>query len=60
MAYPHVQSIDSHNPEMHDWVRNVKGSFDDAVRGVKYMVEVGRRPQEGRALVALRLAAASS
>lgn len=38
-------SIDSHIPETHDWVRNVKGSFDDAVRGVKYMIENGFHPQ---------------
>lgn len=38
-------SIDSHKPEIHEWVRGVKGSFNDAVRGVKIMVEQGFRPQ---------------
>lgn len=38
-------SIDSFRPEVHEWVRNVKGCFDNAVRGVKYMVEAGHRPQ---------------
>ena len=38
-------SIDSHRPEVHEWVRGVKGSFDAAVRGVKIMAAAGHRPQ---------------
>jgi SynChlorMet cassette radical SAM/SPASM protein ScmF len=38
-------SIDSHKSEIHEWVRGVEGSFNDAVRGVKIMVEQGFRPQ---------------
>ncbi len=38
-------SIDSHKPEVHEWVRGVPGSFNDAVRGVKTMVAEGFHPQ---------------
>jgi SynChlorMet cassette radical SAM/SPASM protein ScmF len=38
-------SIDGPNAEVHDPFRGVKGSFDDAVRGFRHLVEAGYRPQ---------------
>jgi SynChlorMet cassette radical SAM/SPASM protein ScmF len=38
-------SLDSHLEEMHEWVRGVKGSFNAALTGVKYMHDAGYRPQ---------------
>ncbi|NQU16861.1 MAG: SynChlorMet cassette radical SAM/SPASM protein ScmF [Candidatus Saganbacteria bacterium] len=38
-------SIDGILPETHEWVRGVKGSWHDAVQGVKNLVAAGFRPQ---------------
>ncbi|MBI5296409.1 MAG: radical SAM protein [Chloroflexi bacterium] len=38
-------SLDGSNAETHDGLRSVPGSFDQAVRGIKNLVEVGFRPQ---------------
>jgi SynChlorMet cassette radical SAM/SPASM protein ScmF len=38
-------SIDGPSAEVHDPFRGVEGSFDDAVRGFRHLVEAGYRPQ---------------
>lgn len=38
-------SIDAADPEIHEWVRGVKGSFDAAVEGVRNLVKYKMRPQ---------------
>jgi SynChlorMet cassette radical SAM/SPASM protein ScmF len=38
-------SLDGAQAETHDYMRNVPGSFDRAVRGISYLVEAGYRPQ---------------
>jgi SynChlorMet cassette radical SAM/SPASM protein ScmF len=38
-------SIDSTNPEIHDSIRNQKGSFDKSIKGIKLLVENGVHPQ---------------
>ncbi|MBW6485876.1 MAG: SynChlorMet cassette radical SAM/SPASM protein ScmF [Syntrophobacterales bacterium] len=38
-------SIDSIDPEVHEWVRGKKGCFDEAVAGIKNLVAAGLRPQ---------------
>jgi len=38
-------SLDGAAPETHDPFRGVKGSFDEAVQGIRYLVEVGYHPQ---------------
>jgi radical SAM protein with 4Fe4S-binding SPASM domain len=42
-------SLDSTNPEEHDWFRGVKGAWELAVRGIRNVVKYG----EGRASVGL-------
>jgi SynChlorMet cassette radical SAM/SPASM protein ScmF len=38
-------SIDGADGETHDWVRGVKGSFEEALRGVRNLVKAGLKPQ---------------
>lgn len=38
-------SLDGAEPETHDTFRGVKGSFNKACQGIRYLVEVGYRPQ---------------
>jgi SynChlorMet cassette radical SAM/SPASM protein ScmF len=38
-------SLDGASPSTHDPFRGVKGSFDKAVQGIRYLVEVGYPPQ---------------
>jgi SynChlorMet cassette radical SAM/SPASM protein ScmF len=38
-------SLDGASAEIHDPFRGVKGSFEKAVQGVRYLVEVGYKPQ---------------
>jgi SynChlorMet cassette radical SAM/SPASM protein ScmF len=38
-------SLDSVQPEVHDWIRGVPGSFESAVRAVRTLVGEGVRPQ---------------
>lgn len=38
-------SLDGAISETHDHFRGVKGSFDEAVQGIRYLVEVGYHPQ---------------
>jgi len=38
-------SIDAADPEIHEWVRGVKGCFDAAVEGVRNLVKYKMRPQ---------------
>jgi SynChlorMet cassette radical SAM/SPASM protein ScmF len=38
-------SLDGADAQTHEWVRGVKGSFDDAIRGVRNLVAAGIRPQ---------------
>jgi SynChlorMet cassette radical SAM/SPASM protein ScmF len=38
-------SLDGATAETHDSFRGVKGSFDEAVQGIRYLVKVGYRPQ---------------
>ncbi len=38
-------SLDGADAQTHEWVRGVKGSFDDAVQGVRNLVDAGIRPQ---------------
>ncbi len=38
-------SIDGADAETHEWVRNVEGSFEDSISGVKNLVKAGFRPQ---------------
>jgi SynChlorMet cassette radical SAM/SPASM protein ScmF len=38
-------SLDGAEPETHDAFRGVKGSFESACQGIRYLVEVGYRPQ---------------
>ncbi|MCB1191035.1 MAG: SynChlorMet cassette radical SAM/SPASM protein ScmF [Leptospiraceae bacterium] len=38
-------SLDGANSETHDWVRNVKGSFDTTLQGIKNLVKLGIKPQ---------------
>ncbi|WP_424358782.1 SynChlorMet cassette radical SAM/SPASM protein ScmF [Methanocella sp. MCL-LM] len=44
-AYHVAVSLDGVNAETHEWVRGVDGCFDDAVQGIKNLVEAGVRPQ---------------
>jgi SynChlorMet cassette radical SAM/SPASM protein ScmF len=38
-------SLDGVDAETHEWVRGVKGSFDQALRGIELLVKAGVRPQ---------------
>jgi SynChlorMet cassette radical SAM/SPASM protein ScmF len=38
-------SLDGADPETNEWVRGVKGCFDEALQGIKNLVEAGIRPQ---------------
>lgn len=38
-------SLDGTDPETHEWVRQVPGSYQGALRGIGYLVEAGVRPQ---------------
>ena len=38
-------SLDGTDPETHEWVRQVPGSYQAALRGIGYLVEAGIRPQ---------------
>ena len=38
-------SLDGANPETHETFRGVKGSFEKACQGIRFLVEVGYRPQ---------------
>jgi SynChlorMet cassette radical SAM/SPASM protein ScmF len=38
-------SLDGANAETHEWVRGVKGCFDDAVKGIRNLADAGLRPQ---------------
>jgi SynChlorMet cassette radical SAM/SPASM protein ScmF len=38
-------SLDGTDPETHEWVRQVPGSFQAALRGLKHLVQAGIRPQ---------------
>ena len=38
-------SLDGTDPETHDWVRQVPGSYQAALRGIGYLVAAGVRPQ---------------
>lgn len=38
-------SLDGANAETHEWVRGVKGCFNDAIEGIHNLVAVGVRPQ---------------
>ncbi len=38
-------SIDGSGPETHEWVRGVEGCFDDALDGIRNLVDAGFRPQ---------------
>jgi SynChlorMet cassette radical SAM/SPASM protein ScmF len=38
-------SLDGTDPETHEWVRQVPGSFQAALRGIGYLVEAGVKPQ---------------
>ena len=38
-------SIDGANAETHEWVRNVPGCFDEAMQGIRNLVNEGIRPQ---------------
>ena len=38
-------SLDGTDPETHEWVRQVPGSYQAALRGIGYLVEAGVRPQ---------------
>ena len=38
-------SLDGVDPETHEWVRQVPGSFQAALRGIGYLVEAGVSPQ---------------
>ena len=38
-------SLDGAEAEIHDWVRGVKGSFDQALTGIRNLVAAGLRPQ---------------
>jgi SynChlorMet cassette radical SAM/SPASM protein ScmF len=38
-------SLDGTDPETHEWVRQVPGSFKAALRGIGYLVESGLKPQ---------------
>jgi SynChlorMet cassette radical SAM/SPASM protein ScmF len=38
-------SLDGADSQTHEWVRGVKGSFDDTLRGIRNLVEAGIQPQ---------------
>lgn len=38
-------SLDAAEPEIHEWVRGVKGCFDGALAGIRNLVSAGVRPQ---------------
>jgi|UniRef100_A0A7V6A5Y8 SynChlorMet cassette radical SAM/SPASM protein ScmF len=38
-------SLDGTDPETHEWVRQVPGSYRAALRGIGYLVEAGIKPQ---------------
>jgi len=38
-------SLDSASPEIHDFIRGVRGSFNGAIQGIKNLVNCGIRPQ---------------
>jgi SynChlorMet cassette radical SAM/SPASM protein ScmF len=38
-------SLDGADAETHEWVRGVKGCFDDALKGIRNLANVGLRPQ---------------
>ena len=38
-------SIDSPDPEVHEWLRGKKGCFDETIAGVQNLVRVGLHPQ---------------
>lgn len=38
-------SLDGVDAQTHEWVRGVEGSFDDALRGIRNLVDAGIRPQ---------------
>jgi SynChlorMet cassette radical SAM/SPASM protein ScmF len=38
-------SLDGVDPETHEWVRQVPGSFQAARRGIEYLVQAGLKPQ---------------
>jgi SynChlorMet cassette radical SAM/SPASM protein ScmF len=38
-------SLDGTDPETHEWVRQVPGSYQAALRGIGYLVEAGIKPQ---------------
>jgi SynChlorMet cassette radical SAM/SPASM protein ScmF len=38
-------SLDGADPETHEWVRQVPGSYQAALQGIDYLVQAGLRPQ---------------
>jgi SynChlorMet cassette radical SAM/SPASM protein ScmF len=38
-------SLDGTDPETHEWVRQVPGAYQGALRGIGYLVEAGVKPQ---------------
>ena len=38
-------SLDSPDPDIHEWVRGVPGCYHDALRGAGYLVDAGFKPQ---------------
>jgi SynChlorMet cassette radical SAM/SPASM protein ScmF len=38
-------SLDSPDEKIHEWVRGVEGSFNDALKGAENLVAVGKKPQ---------------
>jgi len=38
-------SLDSAEASIHEWIRNVKGSFDAALAGIRNLIDAGLRPQ---------------
>jgi SynChlorMet cassette radical SAM/SPASM protein ScmF len=37
--------LDGASPETHEWVRGVDGCFEEALKGIQYLVDAGFRPQ---------------
>lgn len=38
-------SLDGANAETHEWVRGVKGCFEDALQGIRNLIQAGFKPQ---------------
>lgn len=38
-------SLDAADPEIHEWIRGVNGSFKSALNGIRNLVEAGLKPQ---------------